>query len=224
MPMAVTAEQVRPWLDDHLRWEAKGSLVMAGLIAPAAVLVCLLQYGLAYGLVGLFLGWLLTKALLHLAALGALGLLFVGSARLNPGYLNDLRFIAGRPSEEVVSSEGGEAVKLLAPDEAHPLVVVLTWVLSTGPELVRRTVRGAARHRRLTTMDRESLAAALAFLASADKAVELTEVERAAPQAGPMLAHRLTLVRGVLFIGQSDPLKVALTSELRQTLRHGGPV
>ena len=66
------------------------------------------------------------------------------------------------------------------------------------------------------------MAAALAFLASVDKAVELGEVERAAPQVvGPALAHRLALVRGVLFIGQDDPPKVTLTAELRRALRHG---
>lgn len=222
MPMEVSAESVRPWLEDYLRWEAKLALLLAGMIAPLAVAVCLLQYWLACGVVGLFLGWIFKGALVYVAALFALGLLFVGSARLNPGYLNELRFIAGRPSEEAVSTEGGAAAKPLAMEESHPLVVVLSWVLFTGPELARRVVCGVARHKRLMAMDREGLAAALACLASADKAVDLTEVERVAPQAGPALAHRLTLVRGVLFIGQSDPPKVALTSELRGTLRHGG--
>jgi hypothetical protein len=221
MPMEVTVDDVRPWLDGYLRWEAKFALLTASLIAPAAVLVCILQYGLADGLVAIFLGRLLPAWLLHLAALGALGLLFVGSARLNPGYLNDLKFIAGQPSEEAVSTEGSEDAKPLAPGEAHPLVVVLTWVLFAGPELVRRAVCGVARYRRLRAMDREGLATALAFLASADKAVELGEIERAAPQVGPALAHRLTLVRGVLFIGQRGPAKVTLTPELRRTLRFG---
>jgi hypothetical protein len=219
--MEVSAAEIRPWLDNYLRWEAKAALVTAVAIAPAALLVCALQYWFADGLLCSVLGWFLPKWLLHLAALVALGLLFVGSARLNPGYMNEIRFLLGGPSREGTDAEGSEVVKLLAPGEAHPLAVAATWALFTGPELVRRTVCGVARHKRLMTMDRDGLAAALAFIASADKAVDLGEVERAAPQVGPALAHRLTLIRGVLFIGQTEPVKVTLTSELRGALRHG---
>jgi hypothetical protein len=223
MPMKVTAEDVRSWLDDYLRWEAKSSLTVAGLMAPAALLVCFIQFGLADALLTLFLGWWMPKWLLHLAALGGLGLLFVGSAQLSTGYVNDLKLLLRRRSEEEVGPEGSQGAKLPVPGEAHMAIVVLTWVLLAGPELVRRVVSGFARHRWLMTMDREGLAAALACLASADKAVELGDAERAAPQAGPALARRLALVRGVLFIGQSDPPRVGLTDELRRTLRHGGP-
>lgn len=220
--MEVTAQDVRPWLDDYLRWEAKGALVVAGLVAPAALLVCLIQYGLADAVLCLFLGWWMPKVLLHLVALGGLGLLFVGCARLNPEFMNDIKFLARRQSLEVVEAEEGQGIKPLVPGEAHIGIVILTWVFLAGPELVRRVVAGLARHRRLTTMDREGLAAALAFLASADKAVELTEIERAVPQlVGPALAYRLGLVRGVLFIGQAEPPKVTLTAELRRALRHG---
>jgi len=221
MPMNVSPSDVRPWLEEYLRWEAKAALAAAAVMAPLALLVCAIQYGLADGLLCLFLCWFLPKWLLHLAALGALALLFVGSARMNPGYLNDIRFLLGKPAEEAYEAEAAESVKMLAPGEAHPAAVALTWALFTGPELVRRAICGFARHRRLTRMDREDLAAALACLASADRAADLEEVERAAPGAGAALVPRLKLVRGVLFIGQSEPFKVGLTAELRRTLRHG---
>ncbi len=224
--MSAARLEIQSWLKQKRAGSLFGSLLGSLAVALLAAAVLFVTFWVIYAVVWLGFNWFLPHS--HATRLIISGvilvLLFIGNARTDRAYLEELSFTTGTAGNRVVSfyvpGVGiGSNINPLAPDSMHSYVKIMTLALFAGPRLATVALRLASRAFRSFRIDSETLVPVIASLAEHDDRIAFKEVAKELPP-GSDIETVMTQLRDldiVLFL-KSEPLGLKLTSEAREEL------
>lgn len=196
------------------------ALGMVGL----GVVVLYLTYWFVFGI--WYFAFVRLGAPAHLApyvSAGFLVLLFIGNARTDRQYLDDLSVTTGTFSNEVVTfylPGVGMASNInpIAPDSMHSSVKVITTLLFCGPRALVAAYRSLRTVLRLSHIDTGPVSAVIDFLYTRPGRVDFRTIAANVTNLNPVKTFpQVTQIEGVLLL-RSEPAGLTISSELREEL------
>jgi hypothetical protein len=152
-------------------------------------------------------------------------LLFIGNARTDREYLNEISLTTGTYSDKIMTFYMPGVgivsnINPLAPDTIHSGAKMITTLLYTGPRAVMAALRMIRKAYRLIRLDTRQCGAVMAFLHARPGRAAFENIVRAVPGIDPTRTFpQVGDIAGVLFLG-GDPPGLTLSSQLRGELDH----
>ncbi len=222
------ASRVGVWL----RRRRTNGILLNALGAAAAlalgIVVLLVTYGVAYAVCWMTLRFFHFDSTVYVViSVVFLVLLFIGNARTDRRYLEEVSVSTGTFSDQVVTfylpGVGMVSnINPLAPDTLHTGVKLITRALFWGPCLVTAAGRAFVKAVQLSRLDLAGCGAVLELLYQRPGRIAFEELVRAVPGLDPVKVFpQLMHVDGVLFLS-SEPAGLTLSTELREQIDQVG--
>jgi hypothetical protein len=228
MAKTLRASRVSVWL----RRKRNSSMVLHALGGAAAlalgIVVLLVTYWVTHAVCWITLqSFHVNSAVYVVISVVFLVLLFIGNARTDRQYLEEVSVSTGTFSDQVVTFYVpglgmASNINPLAPDTLHTGVKLITRMLFFGPRLVTAAGRAFVKAVKLRRLDLAGCGAVLEILYQRPGRMAFEELVRAVPGLDPVKVFpQLTQVDGVLFLS-SEPAGLTLSTELREQIDQSG--
>ena len=210
---------VREWLSRKVRLEKSLCALSAAALLLLGLVAVYVTWWVVYGVIGFGFSWLsLSQTTVTVATWVVVVLLFVGNARTEREYLEDLKFETGdrvMVTVAVARFTGSPwAMALLGPQTARSFVKVLVTLLYIAPRLLSLAFRMGRRAARLRQLDVDGCSRVLAMLLRRDGRVPFRTIFAKHPDLEPRrIIPQLREIAGIVFL-PSDPAGLTVTPSL----------
>ena len=221
MSTPLRQDRAAEWLKkNRLKWMLLRLLGGVALLAAGAIAL-FVTFWVVYGVCWITLGRLdvgISSQVYSIISGAFLVLLFIGNARTDREYLNEISVTTGTFTDELVilpipGGGFGSNINPLAPDTLHSGVKMITRALFCGPRAVVAAVRMFRKAYRLARLDVPGCAAVIAFLHAHPGRVPYGDLIRALPTLDrAKVLPQLGNINGIVFLG-NEPMGLMLSSE-----------
>lgn len=212
------------WLRRRILLQCVGRLAMALGMLALGVVVLYLTYWFVYGI--WYFAFVRLGAPAHVApfvSAGFLVLLFIGNARTDRQYLEELSVTTGTFSNEVVTFYlpgigMASNINPIAPDSMHTSVKIITTLLFSGPRAIVAAYRCLRMALRLMRIKTEPVSAVIDFLYTRSSRVDFQTIVANVSDLNPVETFpQVTQIEGILLL-RSEPAGLTISSELREEI------